>query len=113
MAEGGTHFGGDRHIGVSAAKDDDRIAGCGAVGAGAQSPPHAERIDDRDARAAIEQSLDESLGGVGFAGARGADDGDPPIEGAERQRFRNKIMCGNGVSVGTRWRATGSTPDGG
>ena len=84
MSEGGTHFGGDRHIGVFAAKDDDGKAGCGAVSAGAQAPPDAEGIDNRDSRAAIEQSLDKSLGGVGFARARGANDGDPAVEGIKR-----------------------------
>jgi hypothetical protein len=47
------HLGLDRHIGMAAAEHHDRIAGRMAVSAGAQSPPDAERIDDRDACAGV------------------------------------------------------------
>jgi hypothetical protein len=44
------HLGGDRHVRVLAAEHHNRIAGHGAVGARAQSPPHAKRIYNRDNR---------------------------------------------------------------
>jgi hypothetical protein len=74
------HLGGDQHVGVAAAKHHDRIAGRGAVGARAQTPPHAERIDDHHQRAALKKPLDESLGRIGLARTRCADDRDPVVE---------------------------------
>jgi hypothetical protein len=73
-AESRPHFGGDRHIGMTAAKHYNRIAGGAAVGACPQSPPHPKRIHDRDTRAHFEQPLDKALGCVGLARAGGADD---------------------------------------
>jgi hypothetical protein len=70
-------FGRDRHIGMAAAEYHDRIAASAAVGARAQSPPHAEGIDDRYPRASIKQPLDKALRCVGLARAGGADDRDP------------------------------------
>jgi hypothetical protein len=78
------HVGGDRHVGMAAAEDDDGITGCRAVGAGAQSPPDAEGINDRYARAAVDQALDESLGRIGLARTGGADDDDAVVEGFGR-----------------------------
>jgi hypothetical protein len=63
------------------AEHHGRIAGSAAVGACAQSPPHAERIHDRHPSADIEQPLDKALRGIGFARAGGTDDRDPVIEG--------------------------------
>lgn len=105
-AEGCAGIGRDRDVGVAAAEHDHGIAGGGAVGAGAQSPPHPERIDDRDVRAALEQPLDESLGGVGLAGAGGADDGDAIVERGGGQCGREKRGWGGGCARGThreRW----------
>ena len=95
-AERGAHLGGDRHVGMAAAKHDDRITGCAAVGARAQSPPHAERIDDRHPRAAVEQPFDKSLGRVGLARAGGADDRDPVIKRLKGKRARQRIPAGSG-----------------
>jgi hypothetical protein len=81
MPESSAHFGGDRDVGVAAAEHDDGITGRAAVGACAQSPPDAKRIDDRYARAAVEQSLDESLCGIGLARPGGADNRDAVVEG--------------------------------
>ena len=84
-AEGRAHVGRDRHVGMAAAEHDDRIAGVRAVGAGAQSPPHAERIDDRDPRAGLEQPLDKALCRIGLARTGGADNRDPVVERRRRQ----------------------------
>jgi hypothetical protein len=80
------HFGSDRHVGMAAAKHHNRIAGRAAVGARPQSPPDAERIHDRDARAAVEQPLDESFRRIGLARARRADNRNPLIERLGRKR---------------------------
>lgn len=58
-AESIAGLGGDRHIGMAAAKDDDRKARGVAVAAGAQPPPHPKRIDNGDPRARFQQSLDK------------------------------------------------------
>ena len=79
-AQGRAHLGGDRHVGVTTAEYDDRIAGSGAVGAGTQAPPHAKRIDNCDAGTALKQPFDKALGCVGLARSRGADDSDPVVE---------------------------------
>ena len=60
-AQGRAHLGGDRHVGVTTAEYDDRIAGSSAVGAGTQAPPHAKRIDNRDAGTALQQPLDKAF----------------------------------------------------
>jgi hypothetical protein len=70
---------------MAAAEDDDGITWCRAVGARAQAPPHAERIDDGDVRACLEEAFDESFCRVGLARARRADDGDAFIERIEGQ----------------------------
>jgi len=54
-AKRGAHLGGDRNIGMTPAEHYDRIAGRAAVGARAQSPPHAKRIHDCHPRTDIEQ----------------------------------------------------------
>jgi len=64
---------------VAAAEDDDGITGCGSIGAGAQSPPDPEGIDDCYTGAAVEQELDESFG-VGVPRTGGADNGDAVVE---------------------------------
>ena len=79
-AKRGAHLGSNRHVGMTTAEHHDRIAGGAAVGAGAQSPPHAERIDDCYPRADIEQPLDKTFGRIGLARAGRADDCDPVIE---------------------------------
>jgi hypothetical protein len=46
------------------------ISGRAAVGARAQSPPHAERIHNRHPRTALEEMLDKTFSRVSFAGTR-------------------------------------------
>jgi hypothetical protein len=65
---------------MTPAKHHDRIAGSAAVGARAQSPPDAKRIDDRHPCADVEQPLDKTFRRIGLARAGGADDRDPVIE---------------------------------
>lgn len=84
-AKRGAHHSGNRHVGMTTVEHHDRIAGGAAVGARAQSPPHAERIDDRHTRADIEQPLDKTFGRIGLARAGGADDCDPVIESFGRK----------------------------
>jgi hypothetical protein len=98
-AECGAHLGGDRHVSVFAAKDDDKIAGFAAVGARAQPPPHAERIDDRHPRTAVEQPFHESLGRVGLARPGGADDRNPIIERLRGKRARQSTPAGSGCRL--------------
>jgi hypothetical protein len=86
--EGGADIGGDRHVGVFAAKHDDRVTSRAAVGAGAQSPPHAEWIHDHHPCAATQQPFDESLRRVGLARPGGTDDCDPVVERVRRQSGR-------------------------
>ncbi len=76
VAEGGAHARSKCHVGVPAAEHHHGIGrGRETVGAHAQAPPHPERIDDADARALLNQALDQALGGVGLARPRGAHDG--------------------------------------
>jgi hypothetical protein len=74
------------------AEHDDGIAGHSAIGAGAQSPPHAKRIHDRHPCATIKQSLDEALGRVGLTRAGGADDGNAIIERIGRKSGRQIVL---------------------
>jgi hypothetical protein len=77
---------------VLSAEHHDRITGLAAVGARAQSPPHAEGIYDRHPRAAIEQPLDESFRRIGFARSGGADDRDAVIERIGGKSGRQNII---------------------
>ena len=79
-AKCGAHFRTERHVGMPAAEDDNRIAGGRAIGAGAQAPPNPERIDHRDPRPRRQQPLDIPLGRVRLARAGRADDRDPLVE---------------------------------
>ena len=92
---------------MAAAEDDDGITGCGAVGAGAQSPPDAERIDDRYTGAAVEQALDESFGGIGLPRTGGADNGDAVVENfggnSRRRNFIDGRLNGATVAPAASW----------
>jgi hypothetical protein len=63
-----------------AAEDHDRERRRLAVGARAQAPPHAQRVDDADARLVGEDPLDEALRGVRLPAAGAPDDGDRLLE---------------------------------
>ena len=84
-AEGGAHAVIDVHVGVAAAEHHDGVARCSTVGRGAQSPPHAERVQDAHAPALVQRPLDQALGRVGFARTRGADDRHAFVQRRERQ----------------------------
>jgi hypothetical protein len=70
---------------MTSAEHDHRIAGI-AGRAGAQSPPHAKRINNRDPDSGIEQPLDKTLGRVGLARTGGANNRDAVIE---RRRWQD------------------------
>jgi hypothetical protein len=102
------------------AEDDDGIAGRTVIGACAQSPPHPERIDDRDACAIIEQLLNESLRGISLARAGGAHDGDTVIECVSRKSARHYgyiNACGRrrqrAISCGLAYHALTAQPPAG
>jgi hypothetical protein len=64
-----------------AAEHHDWDSHSSAIGAGAQTPPEAQRIDDRDAGAALQQQpLVKTLYRVRLARTSGADDRNPVIE---------------------------------
>jgi hypothetical protein len=84
-AKRGAHVVGDRHIGMATAENHDRITRRRAIGARAQSPPHAERIDNRYVRAGFKQLFDEPFCGVGLPRTRRADDRNAFIERVEGQ----------------------------
>jgi hypothetical protein len=96
-AEGRPHFGGDRHVGVATAKHHDRIAGGAAVGAGAQAPPHTERIHNCDTRAHLEQPFDKALGRIGLARAGSADDRDTVIKSVGGKSGRQIVIASGGT----------------
>jgi hypothetical protein len=106
-AECRAHGGGDRHVGVAAAEDDDGITGGGSIGTGAQSPPDPEGIDDRYTGASVEQALDESFGGIGLPRTGGADDGDAVVEScggdSERLNFSGARLDGSTVAPAASW----------
>ena len=89
--QGAQHFGGRGR--QADAEDDDWVTGRHAVGARAQSPPHAEWIDNGDVRACLEQALDESFCRIGLARAGGADNRDPFIERLEGQSGRESVAA--------------------
>lgn len=64
------------HVCVGAAEDDDGQAWSVAGAVGAQSPPHADRVDDADRNAELDEFLDDDAGGVGLALAAPAEDRD-------------------------------------
>jgi hypothetical protein len=76
---------------VAAAEHDHRIAGCCAVGAGTQAPPHSERINNRNPRAGFQQPLDKTLGRIGLARAGRADNRDPVVKRIGRKSRRQTI----------------------
>ncbi len=75
---------GDRHVRMTSSEYDDRIAAL-ACRAGAQFPPDAEGIDNRDPGSGIKQPLDEAFGRVGLARTGGTDNGDAVVKRRRRQ----------------------------
>lgn len=70
-----------------AAEDGDREAGALPVGAEAQVPPTAYRVEDDDRNLILEQLLDPDGGGPGLAGTFLAEDAEGLRRGAgERDR---------------------------
>ncbi len=81
------------HVGAAAAEDDNGIAGRSCVSPSAQASPDAERVDDADARAGVEQLLDPALRRVRLARPGGADDGDPLVERGGGQRASPRTLA--------------------
>ena len=77
-------YSGEADVAVPAAEHDHRVAGRDPVGAGAQPSPDAERVDDADPCAGVEQQLDPTLAGIGLARAGGADDRDTLVQRRDR-----------------------------
>jgi hypothetical protein len=96
LAELRRHLGGDRHVGVFAAKHHDRIAGFAAVGAGAHPHQTPSGSMIRHPRAAVEQPFDEPLGRVGLARPGRADDRNPVIERLKGKHTGQHLPAGSG-----------------
>jgi hypothetical protein len=81
VPEGGSLARGEGDVGVPATEHHHGTGrGREAIGAQAQAPPHAERVDDADASSPVHQPLDQGLGGVGLARPRRAHDGHPLLQ---------------------------------
>ena len=85
-AEGGSHVGCEGHVGVPSAEHHHADAGGGyGVRVETQAPPDAERVDNAHSGSGRHQPFDHALGGVGFAGAGGADDRQALLQHGNRQ----------------------------
>jgi hypothetical protein len=74
-----------RHVGAVAADHGDREADP-AVGACAETPPDAGRVEDDELAAGLEQTLDRATGGIALAAAGTPDDHDVLLQRADRDR---------------------------